>query len=194
MCHSMPHLHPRYKNGGKGMYDEIFGLSLPQLQKFVRASFAYIGKDRLAPAMQDFVAGLVQPCIDVVAFTVSNRTKEQTELGMKLMACLSSGQMAGISQAEIKIASSVACGGLRSHPLLQGLLVSSVSKAKRDNEGKPTMRRAIVCEDEQRLAVDAACTIALAGGNERVCRLLGAWGSLFCADILHFFFLIVFMF
>ena len=34
-----------------------------------------------------------------------------------------------------------------------------------------TMKRAIVCPDEQRLAIDAAYTMALAGGRERV------WGA-----------------
>lgn len=142
-----------------------------QLQQQVRAAFMHHG--RLSAAMTDFMAGIVRPSIEVQAFMVANRTKEQAELALKLQSCFASGRLSGISHAEIKVATAVACGSLQAHPVLQGILVAAIGKAQRLSQGKASMHGAISAQD-QHLAVDAACTIAMNGGNARVCRMLGA--------------------
>jgi hypothetical protein len=62
------------------------------------------------------------------------------DFALEFAAALRSRKFADVLDSRLKLASEIACGSLERHPIIQGLLISTIELCRRKDKGLTTMR------------------------------------------------------
>ena len=150
--------------------DSIEKMSTIALQSFVRTQFLSVPKTKWSPAYADLMASLIDPALEIHVPSWN----AQVVRGAKALASkIKSGQLCTVDELNLKMACKIAAGSLNEHPLIQGILVSSLEMARREQHGVRTMKRLRLSELELSLMSEAGCMISLAAGNMHLLRQFG---------------------
>ena len=153
--------------------DEVFALTSPLLQKFVRSQFMSIPPGNWSKATRDLVSSLVQPCLKVPASTWDSRVLDPTCSVRVLADKMRSGTLSTVSEVNLKLACHVASGALSHHPMVQGILVATIEQARRASRGSSNMRNPRLSDLELSMMSEAGVAMSLAASNLQLIREFG---------------------
>lgn len=159
-----------------GFRNEIAGIcesNLLDLQRFVRTQFLSIPRSSWTVALKDLIACQVTPCLHV---TTSGWSGPVVAQAREIAEKLSNQKMDTLDSLNLKLGCAVAAGCLDKHPLIQGVLVAAVEKARRLEKNVQSMKGLQVSSLELAKMSDAGITLSLAAGNKRLLDLFHlAW-------------------
>jgi hypothetical protein len=95
------------------------------------------------------------------------------DFALEFAAALRSRKFADVLDSRLKLASEIACGSLERHPIIQGLLISTIELCRRKDKGLTTMRSVQYSDQELQLVSDAGAALACLGLNKAALSLFG---------------------
>ena len=130
-------------------------------------------KDSVTPyPCQDFIASIVNPTLAINVTTVPAAFGDV--IG-RFQACIAGGRGTEMDLVSIRIATAAMTGALTRHPMIQGLVLSTMSMVEKEDRGIFTLagRPRNMTESERACLADAAVQLALQSNNKRVAKSLG---------------------
>lgn len=146
------------------------GKPLQDLQSYVRAVWMSQPVSSRTQAYSSMVHALVEPCI---AVDWRNLNPEVCARSQTLVKALATGKLRSISDLELKLASNVAAGALRHHPIVCGMLVAVVEKTRRQSCGITHFKSLSLSSMEEDALNEAACLIASSSGSHMLLKECG---------------------
>lgn len=140
-------------------------LNLSQLQRYVRGSFMSIPVFRQTPALQFMIGSLVWPSVSV---NLQSCTSDAAKRAAFLASRIAKGTFADVSDLDLKLGCSIAAGGLRSHPLLHGILIMFTEKIRREEKGVFSFKGLNLSEEEKVIVAESGACLAAACGNKNL--------------------------
>ena len=147
--------------------DKLSGMTILELQKYVRCAFLSIPMSRQSMAMRSLIATVVQPSLQVNVHGCSLPNMSQAEV---LARHLTEGSLSSVSEVDLKLACFIGAGALRSHPMLHGILVTMVEKIRREQRGVFSLKGLKLAEAELAIVQDAGMALSIAGCNKEMLR------------------------
>ena len=151
------------------------GLSIPELQRYVRASFLSVPICRQTEAMKFLQASVVVPIIQVhgQAARQGSLSLQNLERVEKLAHAITEGKPSNISETDLRLGCYVASGALSAHPFIQGLLIAIVEKLKRAERGVTSFKGLKLSPHEATLVSEAGVALSMAACNRRLLQEFG---------------------
>ena len=151
-----------------GFRNEIAGIcesNLLDLQRFVRTQFLSIPRSSWTVALKDLIACQVTPCLHV---TTSGWSGPVVAQAREIAEKLSNQKMDTLDSLNLKLGCAVAAGCLDKHPLIQGVLVAAVEKARRLEKNVQSMKGLQVSSLELAKMSDAGITLSFSCWEQTV--------------------------
>ena len=120
-----------YQRRSKTAYDNLFSLPLEKLYKMARATWWGKSAHKMVPALKEFWVWTVKPCLEGEPGTTLRDVQLQ-----KILDYLRSDPQA--STKDIMIVRSIACGEMRRHPAIQGVLCACMNRIHMLESGNKT--------------------------------------------------------
>jgi hypothetical protein len=156
--------------GFKQHISDVTEAEVPRLQRFVRTQFLCLPKSRWSSAWGDFVSSKVHPCLEITSDQCSAPLIMQAK---DFASRMSSGSLNTLEDMNLKLACHVAAGCLNSHPLVQGVLVAAIEKARREERGITNMKGLKLSPLEMAAMAESGVAMSMAAGNMSLVRSFG---------------------
>ena len=150
--------------------DELIGWNVPELQAYVREKFLSLPFSRQCEPMKFYIASHVMPALALHGVSCNSDQLGKVE---KLARLVTEGNLSSLGSVELKLGCFVASGALRSHPLIQGLLVSMVEKVRREHRGIRSMKGLRLSETETAMVQEAGITLSMTACNPKLMAEFG---------------------
>ena len=157
----------RHVAGANKELKMIAGLSVTQLQNWVRSSFCSVPLCRATSQHQFLMASYVFPSLQVSPSGLNQHLAGKAELFARQMC---QGRLNDVEDTDIKLGSMVASGILQSHPLIHGILVSVCEAIKREERGVLSMKGLRLSDTERRLVAESGIALSMASRNKALLK------------------------
>ena len=112
----------------------------------------------------------IQPCLEITNEQCSAPVIMQAK---DFAARMTSGSLSSLQDMNLKLACHVAAGCLNSHPLVQGVLVAAIEKARREERGITNMKGLKLSSLEMAAMAESGVAMSMAAGNMALVRSFG---------------------
>ena len=150
--------------------EKIYKKSLLDLQCHVREKFLSIPVMRRHPSYQFMIGANVLPLVDVNIHGVNKGNMKQATI---LAKCVAEKSMPSLSDIDLKLGCYVASGGLRSHPMVHGILIMLVERLRRADRGVLSFKNLQLSDEERSVVSEAGMLLSVAACNKHLFREFG---------------------
>lgn len=160
--------------------EKIFSFEGYQLQQWVRSTFLSTRYDQRNAEFKSFMDLVVTPCLSANLATANQHRPILLQAQVSFEHFLSSPSVDELEKIRVMIAQASLTGKLESNPLFQGLILSCLRVAEREQaglslQGQIGKASIMYSEAARELASEAGRTLCLASrGNAHLLKLFGA--------------------